>query len=197
MCAVFILDTALRIFLCGHSRTWPARLHALSQKPWTLSIGHIAGQIVRSCIAFSSCAPADAPTRLHSGCTRLYPCHSDVGDGVMADHRPPQRRKLSEALTDRRGNITKLTYRQRSKLEQALHCPSQPRTNLTPSGAPPSPAASGSADPRPPRPSAARASRACTAPTRSDRAEMRSSGTGRSKRSPSWSSCPPPRRRPA
>lgn len=25
----------------------------------------------------------------------------------MADHRPPQRRKLSEALTDRRGNITK------------------------------------------------------------------------------------------
>ena len=103
MCAVFELDTALRIFLCGHSRTWPARLHALSQKPWAFSIGHIAGQIVRSCIVCSSCAPADAPTRLHSGCTRLYPCHSDVGDGVMADHRPPQRRKLSEALTDRQG----------------------------------------------------------------------------------------------
>ena len=76
----------------------------------------------------------------------------------------------SGTLTDRRGNITKLTCRQRSKL-----C-------LPPSGAPPARAASGSADPRPPHPSAAPALPDGSVPTHSARAPPHSSGTGRSRR---------------
>lgn len=76
-----------------------------------------------------------------------------LAEPLRVDHRARQRAdrpflhfvllSSSGTLTDRRGNITKLTCRQRSKLEQALHCPSQPRTNLTPSGALPAPAACG------------------------------------------------------
>ncbi len=110
---VFKLDTASRIFRCGHSVTCDARVQALSQNPWLLIIGQVSGQIVRFPIS-----------RLRPPCGRALPLSQGIqlpvglrqqvaqrldDRGVIFDHRvvtlrPPE---TSSCRTDFRRSGTR------------------------------------------------------------------------------------------